>query len=200
MAEDWDDRAQPVAVGPPRRGMTRAARIRAERNRRRRRTIGILAVGVLIAVVVGTVFLGSRLWSSMFGTPSDYTGDGGNDVVIEVHQGDSTTAIGQTLLDANVVAGVQGFVDAAGSNQAMQAIQPGFYKVRTEIPASSAVTRLVDPANRVGNFTIPEGRQLDDMTDVRTGAVTPGVLSLVAEATCTDLDGQQACVSVDDLR
>lgn len=200
MAEDWDDRAQPVAVGPPRRGMTRAARIRAERNRRRRRTMGILAVALLIAVLVGTVFLGSRLWHSMFGTPSDYTGGGGNDVVIEVNQGDSTTAIGQTLLDADVVATVQGFVDAAGSNQAMQAIQPGFYKVRTEIPASSAVQRLVDPANRVGNFTIPEGRQLDDMTDVRTGAVTPGVLALIAQATCTDLDGQQACVSVDDLR
>ena len=200
MVEDWDDRAQPVAVGPPRRGMTRAARISAERNRRRRRTMAGLAVAVLLVVVAATVFLGSRLWHSMFGAPSDYAGEGGSDVVIEVHDGDSTTAIGQTLLDAEVVATVQGFVEAAASNQAMAAIQPGFYKVRTELPASSAVDRLVDPANRVGNFTIPEGRQLDDMTDVRTGAITPGVLSLISQATCTDLDGAQACVSVDDLR
>lgn len=200
MAEDWDDRAQPVAVGPPRRGMTRAARIRAERNRRRRRIVAGFSVAVLIAVVIGTVFLGSRLWHSVFGAPSDYTGDGGSDVVIEVHQGDSTTAIGQTLLDAGVIAGVQGFVDSAGGNQAMAAIQPGFYKVRTEIPASSAVQRLVDPANRVGNFTIPEGRQLDDMTDVRTGAVTKGLITLISEATCTDLDGERSCVPVEELR
>jgi len=121
-------------------------------------------------------------------------------VVIQVHPGDSATAIGQTLLDAGVVATLDGFVTAASNNSSMAAIQPGFYKVRTEIPAGSAVDRLVDPANRVGNFTIPEGRQLDDMTDVRTGAVTPGVLALIAQATCTDLDGQQSCVSVDDLR
>jgi UPF0755 protein len=180
--------------------MTRAARIRAERNRRRRRTMAGLAVVVLIGVVIATVFLGSRLWHSMFGAPSDYTGQGGSDVVIEVHEGDSTTAIGQTLLDAQVVANVQGFVDAASGNAQMQAIQPGFYKVRTEIPASSAVDRLADPGNRVGNFTIPEGRQLDDMTDVRTNAVTPGVLSLISQATCTDLDGEQSCVRVEELR
>jgi UPF0755 protein len=180
--------------------MTRAARIRAERNRRRRRTMAGLAVVVLIGVVIATVFLGSRLWHSMFGAPSDYTGQGGSDVVIEVHEGDSTTAIGQTLLDAQVVANVQGFVDAASGNAQMQAIQPGFYKVRTEIPASSAVDRLADPGNRVGNFTIPEGRQLDDMTDVRTNAVTPGVLSLISQATCTDLDGEQSCVPVEELR
>ena len=200
MADDWDDRAQPVAVGPPRRGMTRAARIRAERNRRRRRTIAGFAVALLVVVIVATVFLGSRLWHSMFGTPSDYAGGGGSDVVIQVHDGDSTTAIGHTLLDHEVVATVQGFVDAAASNGAIQAIQPGFYKVRTEIPAASAVDRLADPASRVGLFTIPEGRQLDDMTDVRTSAVTPGILTLISQATCTNLDGEQSCVSVDDLR
>ncbi|CAN5646869.1 endolytic transglycosylase MltG [soil metagenome] len=200
MAEDWDDRAQPVAVGPPRRGMTRASRIRAERNRRRRRTIAVMAVALLVVVVVATVFLGSRLWHSMFGTPSDFAGDGTSDVVIEVHDGDSTTAIGQTLVDSSVVATVQGFVEAAATSSEIQAIQPGFYKVRTEIPAAGAVARLADPANRVGKLTIPEGRQLDDMTDVSSGAVTAGVLTLIAEATCTDLDGQQSCVSVDDLR
>ncbi|MGB3481323.1 MAG: endolytic transglycosylase MltG, partial [Mycobacterium sp.] len=178
----------------------RAGRIRAERARRRRRLTAVLAVTVLIGVVVGTVFLGSRLWSSMFGTPSDFTGDGVSDVVIEVSEGDSTTAIGQTLFDADVVATVQGFVDAAAGNPAIQAIQPGFYSVRTEIPAASAVAKLTDPASRVGKLTIPEGRQLDDMVDVRTNAVTPGVLSMISEATCTDLDGQRSCVSIDDLR
>ena len=48
-------------------------------------------------------------------------------------------------------------------NSAISAIQPGFYKVRTEIPAANAVARLADPQNRVGKLVIPEGRQLDDI-------------------------------------
>ena len=38
MAEHWrHERAEPVAVGPPRRGMSRSDRMRLERSRRKRR-------------------------------------------------------------------------------------------------------------------------------------------------------------------
>ena len=201
MADNWSrDRAEPVAVGPPRRRITRAERIRQARNRRKRRLVGGLALGMLIVVVVGAVFLGSKLWHTLFGTGSDYSGDGVNDVVIQVHEGDSTTAIAKTLQEHKVVATVSAFVDAAEGNGAISAIQPGFYKVRTEIPASNAVERLADPKNRVGLLVIPEGRQLDDLQDVKTNAVTDGILSLISKATCVDLDGEQRCVSVDDLK
>lgn len=201
MADDWDnDRANPVAVGPPRYRLSRAARLRAQRRRQRRRTIGAVALGVLVIVAVATVFLGSRLWHGMFGPPNDYTGDGGSDVVIQVHDGDSTTTIAQTLFDHNVVATVKGFIDAAQGSAAIQAIQPGFYKVRTEIPAASAVVRLADPQNRVGKLTIPEGRQLDDTTDAKTNDVTAGIFTLISQATCVSLDGNRKCMSVDDLR
>ena len=201
MTDRWgQDRAEPVAVGPPRRRMTRADRIRAARNRRKRRIAGGAAIGVLIVVVVGAVFLGSRLWHSFFGGTTDFTGDGVNDVVIQVHDGDTTTAIGQTLQDHNVVATAAAFVDAAQGNEAIAAIQPGFYKLRTEISAANAVQRLADPQNRVGKLTIPEGRQLDDVRDVKTDAVTQGILSLIADASCVDLDGERTCVSADALR
>src|SRR6202171_1802153 len=192
-------RAQPVAVGPPRRRVTRADRIRAARSRRRRRIVGGLSLSVLIVVVVGAVFLGSKLWHSVFGG-NDYSGDGVNDVVIEVHNGDSTTAIGKTLQEHNVVATVAAFVGAADGNAAISSIQPGFYKVRTEIPASNAVARLADPQNRVGKLVIPEGRQLDDIQDVKTNAVTDGIFSLISQATCVNLDGDRHCLSVDDLK
>ena len=99
---------------------------------------------------------------------SDYAGDGVKDVVIQVHDGDSTTAIGKTLQDHGWSRRSQAFVDAAAGNAAISAIQPGFYKVRTEIPAANAVQRLADPQNRVGQLVIPEGRQLDDIADVKT--------------------------------
>ena len=201
MADDWGrERAEPVAVGPPRRRMNRAARIRAERSRRKRRLAGGFALVTLIVVVVGAVFLGSKLWHGLFGSGSDFAGDGVNDVVIQVHDGDSTTAIGKTLEEHNVVATVSAFVGAADGNAAISSIQPGFYKVRTEIPAANAVERLADPQNRVGKLVIPEGRQLDDIRDVKTNAVTDGIFSLISKATCVDLDGERNCVSADDLK
>jgi UPF0755 protein len=151
-------------------------------------------------VVVGAVFLGSKLWHGLFGSGSDFAGDGVDDVVIQVYDGDSTTAIGKTLEENNVVANANTFVTAAAGNEAISAIQPGFYKVRTEISAANAVERLADPNNRVGKLTIPEGRQLDDVQDVKTNAVTEGIFSLISDATCVDLDGEKQCVSAEELK
>jgi UPF0755 protein len=182
--------------------MSRTERARANRNRRRRRNLTALSIVALIAVVIGVAFLGSKMWHGMFGgNPGDYEGDGVKDVVVQVRNGDSTTAIAKTLQEGGVVATSQGFVDAAKGNSAIASIQPGFYKVRTEIPAASAVARLADPQNRVGKLVIPEGRQLDDIADVKTNAVTKGIFSLVADATCVTLDGEQKCgVTADDLK
>ena len=202
MPDAWErERPQPVAVGPPRRRLSRAQRMREARRRRRRRIVRSVTLCVFILIVVGAVFLGSRLWHTVFGGPgSDYSGDGKSDVVIQVHDGDSTTAIGKTLEEHEVVATSKAFVAAAQGNSAIQSIQPGFYKMRTEIPAASAVARLADPANRVGKLVIPEGRQLDDIRDVKTNAVTEGIFTLISNATCVDLDGDRHCVSADDLR
>jgi UPF0755 protein len=201
MTDNWGrNRAEPVAVGPPRRRMSRSDRMREVRGRRKRRMASGFALTLLIVVLVGAVFLGSRMWHTLFGGGNDYSGDGVNDVVIQVHDGDSTTAIGNTLESHKVVLTAKAFVEAAQGNSAISAIQPGFYKVRTEIPASNAVARLADPQNRVGKLVIPEGRQLDDIQDVKTNAVTDGIFSLISRATCVNLDGDRHCVSVDDLR
>jgi UPF0755 protein len=194
------ERAEPTAVGPPRRKMSRVARNRAERGRKRRRFAGRLAIGLIVVVVVAAVFLGSRLWHTVFGTGDDYAGNGKRDIVIQIQAGDSTTMVGETLHNQGVVATVRAFVNAAHGNTAITSIQPGYYRMRTEIPAADAVARLADPGSRVGRLVIPEGRQLDDTTDMKTNVVNPGILSLISRATCVDLDGDRHCVSVDDLR
>ncbi|MGB7146604.1 MAG: endolytic transglycosylase MltG, partial [Mycobacterium sp.] len=174
-------------------------RIRAERGQRRRRAARGFAVGLLIAVVVAAVFIGSRMWHS-FGTQNDFAGDGKRDLVIQVHAGDSTTAIGETLHNQDVVRTVKAFLEAAQGNAAISAIQPGYYRLRTEIPAGSAVKRLADPESRVGKLVIPEGQQLDDTTDVKTNATTPGIFTMISNASCVDLDGDRHCVAATDLR
>jgi len=157
------------------------------------------AVGLLVVVIVAAVFLGSKLWHS-FGPQNDYAGGGKKDLVIQVHAGDSTTAIGETLHNQNVVRTVKAFLEAADGNEAISSIQPGYYRMRTEIPAAWAVKRLADPQSRVGKVVIPEGQQLDDTTDVKTNDVTPGIFTMISKASCVDLDGDKRCVTVDDLR
>jgi peptidoglycan lytic transglycosylase G len=176
------------------------ARNRAERGHRRRRFTGRIALVLLVVIMVVVVFVGTRLWNTVFGFGDDYTGNGKRDIVIRVQDGDSTTMVGETLQNQQVVKTVRAFVNAAHGNTAITSIQPGFYRVRTEIPAANAVARLADPTSRVGRLVIPEGRQLDDTTDMKTNKVNPGILSLISRATCVDLDGNRRCVPVDDLR
>lgn len=196
-------RAKPVAVGPPRRRMSRTQRAREDRRQRRRsrrrRVVGGLGVVLATMTVIAAVFLGSKHWHSR-GPVVDYTGEGGQQVLIEVHEGDYTTAIAETMLEAGVIANVATFLDAAQGNGAIAAIQPGFYRLRAEIPAATAVHQLIDPQNRVGKLVIPEGRQLDDTTDMKTDRVTPGVFSLIAEASCLDLNDERRCLKAEDLR
>ncbi|MFZ0225967.1 MAG: endolytic transglycosylase MltG [Mycobacterium sp.] len=196
---DGRERAQPVAVGPPRRVRSRAERLRAERGRRRKRLIRGFVVGFLIAVVLAVVFVGSKMWHGL-GSQNDYAGDGKKDLVVQVHSGDSTTAIAETLHKQDVIKTVKVFLEAAEGNQAISAIQPGYYRLRTEIPAASAVQRLTDPKSRVGKLVIPEGQQLDDTTDVKTNATTPGIFTMISEASCVELDGDRHCVAATDLR
>lgn len=192
-------RAQPQTIGPSRQRRSRLSRRRAERERRRRRHLLQFGLAALVVVVAG-VFVGTRFWHSMFGSGDDYTGGGKRDIVIHVQDGDSTTMVGETLLHHRVVKTVRAFLNAAHGNVAINSIQPGYYQMRTEIPAAAAVERLVDPNERVGRLVIPEGRQLDDTTDMKTDVVTPGILTLISRATCVKLDGNKHCVSVGDLR
>jgi UPF0755 protein len=109
--------------------------------------------------------------------------------------------VGQTLQEKGVIATVPAFVDAARGNAAIAAIQPGYYRVRTQIPSADAVTLLANPGNRVGRLVVPEGRRLDDTTDMKTNKMTPGILTLIAKASCVELDGSRHCgVSAADLR
>jgi len=195
MPEDSEpDRAQPQAVGAA--GQTRAE-VRADRTFGRRRRFALL--GLLIAVVLGAVLLGPKLFGGPR-APGDFTGEGNEDIVIQVHPGDSGSLIAQNLLDKGVIADVGTFVSAASGNAELAAIQPGFYKLRTEIPAATAVAKLTDPKSRVGKLVIPEGRQLDDIEAVSTGAVTDGIFTLISDASCVDLNGTRSCVSAKDLK
>ena len=84
------DRAQPEAIGAAR--PTRA-QLRADQTGGRRRTFALL--GLLIAVVLGAVLLGPKIFGGPK-APGDFTGEGKDDIVIQVNPGDSGSLIAQS--------------------------------------------------------------------------------------------------------
>ncbi len=188
------DRAEPEAVGEPRKTATE------HRSDDRRRGRIVALIGLALAVVLALWLLGPKLFGNAPKAPADFVGEGKEDIVIQVHEGDSGSIIAQDLVDKNVIADVGMFISAASANPQLAAIQPGYYKLRTEIPAATAVQKLVEPESRVGKLVIPEGKQLDDIAAVGSDNVNPGIFSLIADASCVDLNGTKKCVSAKDLK
>lgn len=196
MAEDvQNQRAQPQAVGAVSSAKKQTGRGSGRPGKSRRGLI----LAALAALVLAALVLGPKLFGGPR-QPVDFTGAGVEDIVIEVHPGDSGSVIAANLVDKGVIADTGPFVVAAHGNAELAAIQPGFYKLRTRIPAAVAVQKLTDPASRVGLLVIPEGKQLDDHEVIGTGSVNPGIFSLIADASCVDLNGNRKCVSAKDLK
>jgi len=184
-----DGRSRPD--GPDR---SRSDRRREDRRRTgRRRVIVLVAAVILLGVVAGG---GIAVYRSFFTATPDYPGPGQGDVVVQVHSGDTTRAIGQELLAKGVVASTAAFTEAAAGDDRVRSVQPGYYRLRQQMSGTGAVALMLDPASRLGVLDIRGGVQLDD-TRSPDGAVTPGVLSLISKATC-GADG--TCVSVEELR
>ncbi|MGL4305671.1 MAG: endolytic transglycosylase MltG [Mycobacteriaceae bacterium] len=189
------DRVGPVRLLATGHNDSKVARYRKKMRRR------LLAGGVCIAVfgLIALLFLWF-LDNRLNAEAKDFSGPGVQDMVIEIRPQDTATAIGQTLVDQNVVASVEAFITAAQANSQMSSIQPGFYQLRTQISARDAVSGLLKPSNRVGNLIIAEGRQLDDVEDVKTGKVTKGIFSLISEASCVVIEDKRSCLDIAELR
>jgi UPF0755 protein len=130
---------------------------------RRRRIAVALVVLAVIGVIVAGVLLSARIFDNLFGAPGDYSGSGTGTVQVQVHEGDSITAIGQTLEDSGVVKSADAFVEAASSSDEASSIGPGYYELHKHMQASLALSLLLDPDSLVqSRVVVPEGlRQRD---------------------------------------
>jgi UPF0755 protein len=132
------------------------------RKHKPRRGFGCLAVLIALVVLVGGGYFAATTGMSAlrerFSPPPDYTGAGSGSVLVEVHDGDSSSDIAVTLEEKDVVKSVEAFTDAAQENPDSMGIQVGFYKLRKQMSAESALGLLIDPSNLIQDaLTIPEG-------------------------------------------
>ena len=163
----FDERAE---KGRHRRG---ARRKKGSGGGRGKTVVALLLAFVLLGTLGGGVWYGFDRVQGLFSAP-DYDGGGTGEVTVEVKAGQSATDIGNTLVTAGVVKSAKAFIDAAQQNSLSQNIQPGFYKVRKEMKAETALSLLLDLKNKVTNrVTIPEGRSakqtyklLSEATDI----------------------------------
>ncbi|WP_376741667.1 endolytic transglycosylase MltG, partial [Amycolatopsis balhimycina] len=165
------------------------------KKKKGKRALGWVAALVVIVLLAGGAYYG---FNKIFGY-ADFEGSGDGDVLFQVDDGDSTSAIGAKLATAGVVASGKAFVKAGEDNTKLAKLQHGFYVMKSHMSGASAVERIVAPEARVGQLEIRPYTQFDDITQP-DGKVTPGVYSLMAKASCAQLNGKSTCVTTDDLR
>ncbi len=110
---------------------------------------------ICLALLGGAVYAGWSFLSPIVdritsGDPpaEDYPGPGSGEVDVVVAPGDTGGAIGDTLLEAGVVASRAAFVAEFTVTPAAATLQPGTYRLRKEMKASDALALLLDPASR----------------------------------------------------
>jgi UPF0755 protein len=136
----------------------RGARNRGKRGGAVKTTLAFLMAFLLLGTLAGGAWYGFDRIQALFTTP-DYAGTGTGQVTIEVKAGQTIAEIGNTLVTAGVVKSVQAFIEAAEANRQSEKIQPGVYRLRSQMSGEAAVAMLLDLKNRVINgITIPEGR------------------------------------------
>jgi UPF0755 protein len=168
FSDETDDGAEAYAEERPRASRAdRGGNRRADR-RSGGRFRGCLPMILAIVVVVAGIWFGGG-WAvdkvkSLVGENADYSGPGSGSVTIQVHEGDTSAAIGRALKEAGVVKSVGAFTDAAVADERSRSIQVGYYQLKKEMKASEALAILVDPKNLIqARVTIPEGYRVKDV-------------------------------------
>ena len=138
----------PSPPRPPRRRGVKVGRLLV--------AVAVMAVVVVLAAaglnaVLGKLHLGGT-------SAADYTGSGTGSGTVQVPDRAVASQIGRTLVAQGVVKSAAAFTDAARGDSRSRSIQPGYYRLKKEMKATSALTLLLDPSSRVeSSFTIAEG-------------------------------------------
>lgn len=143
------------------------------RGRRRRSKLAMAGAAAVLALAVAVG--GLVLRSYMF--PPDFDGGGSGEVEIVIEDGETGTEVGDTLVEAGVVASTRAFTNALGAEE----LAPGTYRLRSEMSAESAVGLLLDPETRA-----------ETKVTVREGLRSTQILDLLAEETSIEREELQA--------
>lgn len=168
----------------------------APRSRRRTTLTFAIMLSLFAALVIAAVLLVPQILPNFQGpVAQDYPGPGSGTVTVEILAGQTGGEIGDTLVDAGVVASRSAFVEAFNANAAAVSIGPGSYDLRLEMKAVDAVAALLNPTHRAEfQLTVVEGLRAEQVyeriasvagipvDEVEAAAADPAAFGLPAEA------------------
>ena len=168
-----------------------------KKAKKRKKTAMWLVVALVLVAGMGGAYWGYRELRGI-GSYDDYPGGGETDAIVEVQDGDVVSKIASTLYENGVIASARAFTEASKTDARVTTIQPGFYLMKTKMSGQLAVARMIDPKTRVPAVQIVGGVKL---ADIKVGEkVVKGIYSQLADASCTEKDGQTKCLTPDEIR
>ncbi|WP_243788934.1 endolytic transglycosylase MltG [Saccharopolyspora gloriosae] len=174
---------------PSRRSRREVREQRAQLRRRKRRGSVTALAGLLVLLLVGGGVVYGAMQILQIGSYDDYQGAGNGEVVVEISSGDTVSHVAQTLSKADVVASSKAFTKAAEENKQINSIQPGFYLMKSKMSGSAAVSHILSAESKTGRIEVRGGQRLEDQLSP-DGGKTPGILTKLADATCTGDENQ----------
>lgn len=126
----------------------------------------LLSLAVLIG---GGWFVYDKAYSAWmdYRQSEDYIGDGDHDVIVLVPQGTTLYGVSDILVAADVVKTAKAFDKAAAANDKAKTLQAGKYRLKTKLPAKTALEMMLDPAHQIKvKVLIREGLTLKEELDV----------------------------------
>ncbi|NQU36628.1 MAG: endolytic transglycosylase MltG [Actinobacteria bacterium] len=130
-------------------------------------------VGLLIVLLIVIGVIAGAAWFaySMFFAPSpDYVGEGTGRVVVRIEDGQSISAIGDTLAEKDVVKSGGAFVDAAEQNSESRSIQSGVFVMKSQMSGAAALDAMLNPSRIPGSVVIPEGSRAAGVAEIASEA------------------------------
>jgi UPF0755 protein len=154
----------------------------------------LIAVLVILTPIAVAVFFAFRFVEGKY-FPADYSTAGTGQVVVQVQSGQTATSVAPRLVTLGVVASSRAFVLAAEHSPNQTGLEPGFYRLRKHMKASTAYALMLSPSSRVQNkITIPEGWRVSQIlaalgahsgipaADFQKALASPGSLGLPSYA------------------
>ncbi|WP_107054468.1 endolytic transglycosylase MltG [Streptomyces sp. NRRL S-350] len=148
----------------------------------------LLVALVLLGAVGGAGWWGYGFYQEHFGPPPDFTGEGTGSVQVEVKKDAVGGQIGLALKNAGVVKSVDAFTKACNAEPKCGTVQPGFYGMKKEMPAATALKELLAQAGGAA-IVIPEGRNSGEIYTLIDSKLklAKGTTASVAAAQVNDL-------------
>lgn len=169
----------------------RRAQLSAEAPREKKSRKGAWGCLIVLLVLIALMAAGAFAFQGPINAlisktqgPADFEGVGTGTVNVMIHEGETGEDIAHTLADQKVVASFDAFYSLLLKQSPSPIFQPGVYKLAKEMSARSALTALMDPANK-----------LDQTVIIPEGTAEADVLQLVSEGLDMPLADLQAAAA-----